>query len=128
LLRAILLSITVYICIDLQEAHKFYWGYAIIIGAIILVWLLKEVIDFFRVTADNKRVDRGGHEVISRVCGAFDTALFASLALGEHDFRKWQTFGTATIHAHPCTSFDTRDGKSAKESRQLVVFIQPMAC
>ena len=105
-----MLQLNASVCIKLQEAHKFYWGYAIIIGAIILVWLLKEVIDFFRVTADNKRVDRGGHEVFHRVCGTcmrFIMTLFASSALGEHDVRKCQTSGTATIHAHPCTSFDT---------------------
>ena len=32
-------------------------------GALILVWLTKEAIDFVRVKADNKRVDRAGFEV-----------------------------------------------------------------
>jgi hypothetical protein len=46
-----------------QELAKFFWGYAIIVGALILVWLAKEAIDFIRVKADNKRVDRAGFEV-----------------------------------------------------------------
>lgn len=47
----------------LQEKAKFFWGYAIVVGALILLWLAKEAIDFVRVKADNKRVDRAGFEV-----------------------------------------------------------------
>ena len=38
-----------------QELHKFWWGYAIALGAIILLWLAKELIDFFAVLSCNRR-------------------------------------------------------------------------
>ena len=47
-----------------DETSKFYWAYGIILGALALLWLAKELIDFVRVKADNKRVDRAGFEVI----------------------------------------------------------------
>jgi hypothetical protein len=46
-----------------DETSKFYWAYGIILGALALLWLAKEAIDFVRVRADNKRVDRAGFEV-----------------------------------------------------------------
>ena len=46
-----------------DETSKFYWAYGIILGALALLWLAKELIDFVRVKADNKRVDRAGFEV-----------------------------------------------------------------
>ena len=39
-------------------------------GALILMWLAKEAIDFVRVKADNKRVDRSGFEVSVQVHAA----------------------------------------------------------
>lgn len=38
-----------------QELHKFWWGYAVALGAIVLLWLAKEVIDFFAVLSSNRR-------------------------------------------------------------------------
>ena len=37
-----------------QELHKFWWGYTIALGAIILLWLVKELIDFFAVLSSNR--------------------------------------------------------------------------
>lgn len=39
----------------LQDLHKFWWGYAIALGAIILLWLIKELIDVFAVLSSNRR-------------------------------------------------------------------------
>jgi hypothetical protein len=56
-------------CCGPQELAKFFWGYAVIVAALILVWLLKEAIDFVRVKADNKRVDRSGFDLGGRAAG-----------------------------------------------------------
>ena len=49
-----------------DETSTFYWAYGIILGALALLWLAKEAVDFVRVKADNKRVDRAGFEVMLR--------------------------------------------------------------
>jgi hypothetical protein len=46
-----------------DETSTFYWAYGIILGALALLWLAKEAVDFVRVKADNKRIDRAGFEV-----------------------------------------------------------------
>ena len=50
-----------------QEEYKFWWGYAIVLGAIILLWLSKEVIDVFRVLAANRKVGPDGFTVRQRL-------------------------------------------------------------
>ena len=49
-------------------------------GVLILVWLLKEAIDFVRVKADNKRVDRSGFEV-SRSTVEVDTCMLSECSV-----------------------------------------------
>ncbi len=50
----------------LQELAKFFWGYTIALGAIILLWVAKEAVDFVQVTAANRRAIKDGYEVRTR--------------------------------------------------------------
>ena len=43
------------VCWGFQEVHKFWWGYSIALGAIILLWLVKELVDYFAVLSSNRR-------------------------------------------------------------------------
>lgn len=38
-----------------QEVHKFWWGFSIALGAILLLWLVKELADYFAVLSSNRR-------------------------------------------------------------------------
>lgn len=50
----------------MQELAKFFWGYTIALGAIILLWVAKEAVDFVQVTAANRRAIKDGYEVRTR--------------------------------------------------------------
>lgn len=55
-LGIVLAIINVYLGLKLaKEKNKFYWGYAIILGSIMLLWITKEVLDFFAVMESNRR-------------------------------------------------------------------------
>lgn len=67
--------ISVFIGLHLaEELNKFFWGYAIVLGVIILLWIVKEVLDLFAVLKSNRR-GPGSHKMPGPVNGSFASVL-----------------------------------------------------